>query len=418
MSSHQTTNATLNGVTRLDFVQDIDDLSLFPAYLKETPLPPSEQASNLDRRVNTQKVMKPANTRVTKPPVPKQATLSPFATGDTEPFDYVAHIRRISQEEYGLGAHKSLKSASLAKTSSLFSPSTAYRDTSTRKNSARNSMAATPLAKSVLLPVNGYLTSLFSETPARVTRRKSVPVSKPVKTQAPSNFLSSYINLLESALKNDLRKSPSSMLLHATSSITSKADPKTAKNTLQCFNCKTRSTPRWRTNQQGDVLCNACGLFYKLHGILRLANTSQASNNGSSSAGGNYNGTLVHSNVFPNEIWNISQFTNEPGSTPSFPDSSDGSTSWNKDTAVSAQPDNAIHLYSASAPMYPLAGGSNYVPTFQDLQHNPASQVEGPQIFANEFNSMSNGGTDPDIFFSENLFPLDSFAFGTEKEQA
>ena len=385
MPSHQTTNATLDGVTRLNFLQDIEDLSLFPAYLKELSLPPSELASNLDRRVNTQKVMKPANTRVTKPPVSKQATLSPFATGDAESFDYVAHIRRISQEKYGLGAHKSLKSASLAKTSSLFSPSTAYRDTSTRKNSARNSIPAIPPAKSVLLPVNGYLTSLFSETPARVTRRQSVPVRKPDKTQAPSKFLSSYINLLESALKNDHRKSPSSMPLHATSSITCKADPKAAKNTLQCFNCKTRSTPLLRINQQG---------------------------------GGNYNGTLVHSNVSPDEIWDTLQFTNEPESTPSFPDSSDGNTSWNEDTAVSAQPDNAIHLYSASAPMYPRAGGSNYVPTLQDLQHNPASQVEGPQILANEFNSMSNGGTDTDTFFSEISFPLDWFAFGTEKEQA
>ncbi|ORZ13550.1 hypothetical protein BCR42DRAFT_377824 [Absidia repens] len=40
-------------------------------------------------------------------------------------------------------------------------------------------------------------------------------------------------------------------------------------NTTQCSNCNTRTTPLWRRNPQGQPLCNACGLFLKLHGVVR-----------------------------------------------------------------------------------------------------------------------------------------------------
>lgn len=38
---------------------------------------------------------------------------------------------------------------------------------------------------------------------------------------------------------------------------------------LQCTNCHTRKTPLWRRNPEGEPLCNACGLFLKLHGETR-----------------------------------------------------------------------------------------------------------------------------------------------------
>ncbi|EIE89625.1 global nitrogen regulator protein [Rhizopus delemar RA 99-880] len=40
-------------------------------------------------------------------------------------------------------------------------------------------------------------------------------------------------------------------------------------NKTQCSNCQTTTTPLWRRNPQGLPLCNACGLFYKLHGSVR-----------------------------------------------------------------------------------------------------------------------------------------------------
>lgn len=43
------------------------------------------------------------------------------------------------------------------------------------------------------------------------------------------------------------------------------------RGTLQpvCQNCTTSTTPLWRRDEIGSVLCNACGLFLKLHGTPR-----------------------------------------------------------------------------------------------------------------------------------------------------
>lgn len=37
----------------------------------------------------------------------------------------------------------------------------------------------------------------------------------------------------------------------------------------KCANCFTQTTPLWRRDPKGQPLCNACGLFLKLHGVVR-----------------------------------------------------------------------------------------------------------------------------------------------------
>ncbi|KAL1468506.1 hypothetical protein MTO96_025342 [Rhipicephalus appendiculatus] len=37
----------------------------------------------------------------------------------------------------------------------------------------------------------------------------------------------------------------------------------------QCSNCATSTTTLWRRNNQGEPVCNACGLYYKLHNVNR-----------------------------------------------------------------------------------------------------------------------------------------------------
>lgn len=38
----------------------------------------------------------------------------------------------------------------------------------------------------------------------------------------------------------------------------------------QCANCCTTDTTLWRRNASGESVCNACGLYYKLHGVIRF----------------------------------------------------------------------------------------------------------------------------------------------------
>ncbi|KAG2177977.1 hypothetical protein INT43_003230 [Umbelopsis isabellina] len=48
------------------------------------------------------------------------------------------------------------------------------------------------------------------------------------------------------------------------------------KDKMQCFNCSTITTPLWRRDEEGHPICNACGLYYKLHHIHRPLSMKRA----------------------------------------------------------------------------------------------------------------------------------------------
>ncbi len=39
------------------------------------------------------------------------------------------------------------------------------------------------------------------------------------------------------------------------------------KTGVHCSNCNTSTTTLWRRNGHGESVCNACGLYYKLHKV-------------------------------------------------------------------------------------------------------------------------------------------------------
>ncbi|KAG6908727.1 hypothetical protein DXG01_003572 [Tephrocybe rancida] len=56
------------------------------------------------------------------------------------------------------------------------------------------------------------------------------------------------------------------------SSSTPKLPPRSSSpvhRIAQCYNCHTTATPLWRKDDEGKTVCNACGLYYKLHGSAR-----------------------------------------------------------------------------------------------------------------------------------------------------
>lgn len=61
-----------------------------------------------------------------------------------------------------------------------------------------------------------------------------------------------------------MKKPPAKVKSNLTSSLEQKKD-----GMIECHNCHTLKTPLWRKDPDGNTLCNACGLFLKLHGTMR-----------------------------------------------------------------------------------------------------------------------------------------------------
>ena len=84
------------------------------------------------------------------------------------------------------------------------------------------------------------------------------------------------VQLGQHAMQNRPQSSPSSPPESGFSSVVpsrpgSPGESKNGENGVPttCTNCFTQTTPLWRRNPEGHPLCNACGLFLKLHGVVR-----------------------------------------------------------------------------------------------------------------------------------------------------
>ncbi|KAL3084910.1 hypothetical protein niasHT_035798 [Heterodera trifolii] len=89
---------------------------------------------------------------------------------------------------------------------------------------------------------------------------------KAIENQTQLEAKASAVKSAKSKPKNGTTKK-----LAASTSVspTKNQPPKGGRQNLVCSNCDGSSTTLWRRNQHGEPVCNACGLYYKLHHINR-----------------------------------------------------------------------------------------------------------------------------------------------------
>nr|XP_029712195.1 box A-binding factor-like isoform X3 [Aedes albopictus] len=175
-------------------------------------------------------------------------------------------------------------------------------------------------------------------------------------------------------------------------------EPSSARRVgLQCSNCNTMNTSLWRRNQVGEPVCNACGLYYKLHNVNRpLAmkkdniqsrkrkpkgskNADGTSTSKSSSSSSNSNSNNNSSNN------NGSSSSNNPSSTSNSSNNNHSSTS-SLNTSVLGNSVNELKSLKSSvghssiiqSTSTPSSVGSNMSPTHQSdspSHHNQLSPI-------------------------------------------
>ena len=159
-------------------------------------------------------------------------------------------------------------SSSSSKSSSLFSSSSISSSafSSTSSSMAPNTFITGEATQPPLSKSKFYQTGSASTSNAAFKRRKSIVVEHKALDPNPVHELShrpGYSLITPSP--------PSSPGASKHGSVTNEARAIQGENRVPttCTNCFTQTTPLWRRNQEGHPLCNACGLFLKLHGVVR-----------------------------------------------------------------------------------------------------------------------------------------------------
>lgn len=138
-------------------------------------------------------------------------------------------------------------------------PPSSYTD---KETFGRPQLSATPSY------LNSWNDSFFDDAP--MTGSAATSVSRPAM---PARNSFQGVQRPSSIKRKDSRPRKDS-IKESSEQRTARALSTPGNNNLQngrveCTNCHTRTTPLWRRNPEGEPLCNACGLFLKLHGTVR-----------------------------------------------------------------------------------------------------------------------------------------------------
>ncbi|KAF9478613.1 hypothetical protein BDN70DRAFT_879738 [Pholiota conissans] len=117
-----------------------------------------------------------------------------------------------------------------------------------------------------------YNTSNASTPPS--TEGHGGHASSSQRTAGPTAAPRKFISLQQGAQDVQRKQSLNSPVESKSSSASTPEDGSTKteegdQTPTLCTNCQTTNTPLWRRDPEGQPLCNACGLFYKLHGVVR-----------------------------------------------------------------------------------------------------------------------------------------------------
>lgn len=128
------------------------------------------------------------------------------------------------------------------------------------------SLATAPKTTEVLLPRKSKLARTDFQKNASVLSSSMSSISS---LTSKLNETSKKPTTPKHVYKPNSGSSPSSNSINQNAGNSNSISNNNTKTTIQCTNCHTKTTPLWRRNPEGEPLCNACGLFLKLHGEVR-----------------------------------------------------------------------------------------------------------------------------------------------------
>lgn len=431
-----------------DLVRDLDDASLkiFSMYQHKKYLPHNQRVLNIAWRIQNQKLLGMNRSKVTKSVPQRQIQHKQFPDLAVDEFDYVAHIRRISQEEYGLEQlppgtlTANSEAVFLSENTDLRLENYDYKRPGTKSMLSSLLVRLTPSAHapSAVNPASMNLSlSVGGESQFGHNRQNSLmdvdgkAHGAEIDGNPPANsFLSSYINSLESTLKHDYKLAQVSPLAQTQPTpaplVHSRLDTSSSRPSLQCTNCHTRTTPLWRKTNQGDVLCNACGLFYKLHGILRPLNNAGNSSSSPVAMSRSHTELTFHS---PQNSTSVpAQYAGSKRSIESVI-SNNNTRLFSKlgmdenSSTIGDSPPLEVRnpQLSSSVPAFSNIGKpveEKGMTSFLDFQRESSLQMAGAAAsngFSNNKNSASNGTDEIDKLLNMNLFQQESFVIAGDE---
>lgn len=216
-----------------------------------------------------------SSTSIARPSVPSLS--QQFYTGSTAQFELGAGL----DEDDELNSNYTTPVMSPSSSYVPSSPYDSHWDRKSSVNLAQQQQQQQRVETEVLIPRKSKLARTASQTSVS-THQNSLPkpqtrIEPRIEPKTPGQLFSASslpnTSLSPGQQRRPLMKPfPSSINLPEKKILTSSFSSSLnlgSDTPIECTNCHTRTTPLWRRNPQGLPLCNACGLFLKLHGEVR-----------------------------------------------------------------------------------------------------------------------------------------------------